>query len=53
MAGPDEVKEGKRVTASVLQRLKNRASEMAADFNLVLQRYAAERFLSAGCLERG
>ncbi len=42
MAGPDEIV---NVAASVQQRLKNHAREMGADFNLVLQRDAAERFL--------
>ena len=42
MAGSDE---SKNVAASVLQRLKNRALEMEADYGLVLQRYASERFL--------
>ncbi len=35
----------KNVAASVQQRLKDRAREMKTDFNLVLQRYATERFL--------
>ena len=42
MPGPSDIK---NVAASVLHRLKNRAGEMRADYNLVLQRYAAERFL--------
>ena len=42
MPGSDDAK---RTAISVLQRLKNRAGEMGADYNLVLQRYAAERFL--------
>ncbi len=42
MAGPDAIK---NVAASVQQRLKNRAREMEADYGLVLQRFAAERFL--------
>ena len=42
MPGPSDIK---NVAASVLRRLKNRAGEMRADYNLVLQRYAAERFL--------
>ena len=35
----------KNVAASVLRRLKNRADDMGTGYNLVLQRYAAERFL--------
>ena len=42
MPGPSDIR---NVAASVLHRLKNRAGEMRADYNLVLQRYAAERFL--------
>lgn len=38
-------KEGRNVAASVHQRLLNRAREQGVDFNLVLQRYAIERFL--------
>ena len=42
MPGPGDIK---NVAASVLHRLKNRAGEMRTDYNLVLQRYAVERFL--------
>ena len=38
-------KEIRNVAASVRQRLLNRAREQGVDFNLVLQRYAVERFL--------
>ena len=42
MPGPGDIK---NVAASVLRRLKNRADDMGAGYNLVLQRYAAERLL--------
>ena len=42
MPGPGDIK---NIAASVLRRLKNRADDMGAGYNLVLQRYAAERFL--------
>ena len=38
-------REMRNVAASVHQRLLNRAREQGVDFNLVLQRYAIERFL--------
>ena len=39
------MKEKKNIPASVRQRLLNQAAESGEDFNLVLKRYANERFL--------